>query len=62
MRDFVGENMSQEIQELFTEKGVKTFFATPYELWQDSLPEAGIQSVLLLARAEMAESGLAGRF
>jgi hypothetical protein len=62
MRDFAGENMSQEIQENFTEKGVKSFFATPHEPWQDGLAEAGIKSVLLLARSEMAESGLAGRF
>jgi hypothetical protein len=46
MRDFAGENMSQEIQQNFTEKGVKSFFATPYEPWQDGLAEAGIKSVL----------------
>jgi hypothetical protein len=64
MRDFAGENlnMSQDIQEFFTEKGVKIYFATPYEPWQDCLAEVGIKSVLLLARTEMAESGLAGRF
>jgi hypothetical protein len=31
MRDLAGENMSQEIQELFTEKVVKSYFTTPYE-------------------------------
>ncbi len=63
MRDFAGENMSH--QEFFTKKGVKSCFATPYEPWQDGLAEAGIKSVLLLARTEMNESGLAalaGRF
>jgi hypothetical protein len=55
--------MSHEIQEFFTDKGVKSYFSTPFEPWQDGLPvgEAGIKSVLLLARTEMAESGLAGR-
>jgi len=62
MRDFAGENMSHEIQEFFTDKGVKSYFSTPYEPWQDGLGEAGIKSVLLLARTEMAESGLAGRY
>ncbi len=62
VRDFAGENMSQEIQEFFPEKGVKSYFATPHEPWQDGLAEAGIKSVLLLARTEMAESGLAGKF
>ncbi len=62
MKDFAGENMSQEIQDLFTKKGVKKYFASPYEPWQDGLAEADIKSVLPLARAEMAESGLAGRF
>jgi hypothetical protein len=31
MKDFTSENMFQEIQEFFTEKGVKSYFATPYE-------------------------------
>jgi hypothetical protein len=60
MRGFAGENMSHEIHEFFTDKGVKSYFSTPYEPWQDGLGEAGIKSVLLLARTEMAESGLAG--
>jgi hypothetical protein len=57
MRDFAGENMSHD-----TNKGVKSYFSTPYEPWQDGLGEAGIKSVLLLARTEMAKSGLAGRY
>jgi hypothetical protein len=53
--------MSHEIQDFFTDKGVKSYFSTPYEPWQDGLSEAGIKSALLLARTEMSESGLAGR-
>jgi hypothetical protein len=59
MRDFAGENMSYEIQEFFTNKGVESYFSTPYEPWQDGLGEAGIKSGLLLARTEIAESGSA---
>jgi hypothetical protein len=33
MRDFAGENMSHEIQEFFTDKGVKSYFSTPHEPW-----------------------------
>ncbi len=62
MRDFAGENMFHEIQAFFTDKGIKSYFSTPYEPWQDGLGEAGIKSVLLLARTEMAESVLAGRY
>ncbi len=61
-KDFAGENMSHEIQEFFTDKGVKSYFSTPYKPWHDGLSEAGIKSVLLLARTEMTESGLAGRY
>jgi hypothetical protein len=61
MRDFAGENMSHKIQ-FFTNKGVKIYFSAPYKPWHDGLGEAGIKSVLLLARTEMAESGLAGRY
>ena len=42
-RDFAGEKMSREIQEFFIEKDVKSYFATPYEQWQDGLAEEGIK-------------------
>jgi hypothetical protein len=48
MIDFAGENISHEIQEFFTDKGVKSYFSTPYEPWQDGLDEADMKSVLLL--------------
>jgi hypothetical protein len=56
------QSMSHEIQKFVTDKGVKICFSTPYEPWQDGLGEAGIKSVLLFARTEMTESGLAGRY
>ncbi len=64
MIDVAGEKTSEEIQEFFTEnseKGVKNYFGTPYEPWQDGTAEAGIKSVLFLAKVRY-ESGLAGRF
>jgi hypothetical protein len=62
MRDNAGENTSLKIKAFFTGKGVKNYFSTPHEQWQDGLSEASIRSVLLLTKTEMAESGLAGRF
>ncbi len=55
-------NTSDEIKNFFTEKEAKNYFSTSYEQWQDGLGEAGIKSAIMLATAEMLESGLAGRF
>ena len=57
----VVENTSKEIKEFFIEKGVGNYFSTPYEQWQN-MAEFSIKSIMLLAKTEMAESGLAGRF
>ncbi len=54
--------MSNEIKDFCTEKGVKNYFSTSYEPWQDGLGEAGIKSVMLLARTEMVGSGMAEKF
>ena len=45
----------------FIEKGVGNYFSTLYEQWQN-MAESSIKSIMLLAKTEMAESGLAGRF
>ena len=62
MRDTTGETVSRKINAFFNSKDVKNHFSTQYEQWQDGLSEASIKSVLLLTKAEMAESGMAGRF
>jgi len=62
MRDNAGENKSREIMEFFESKGVKNYFSTAYEPWQDGLAESGIHSIMSLARTTMSESGLGGRF
>jgi hypothetical protein len=40
MREYASENMLQEIQDFFSEKGVKNQFGTLYEPWQDGLAKA----------------------
>ncbi len=62
MRDNAGENVSKRINAFFKSKGVKNYFSTPNEQWQDGLSEASIKSVLMLTKAEMAQSCMAGRF
>ena len=61
MRDNAGENTSKAINDFFTEKGVGNFFTTLYEPWQ-SMTESSIKSIMLLAKTEIAQSGLVGRF
>jgi hypothetical protein len=43
-------------------RGNKNYLRTPVEQWQYALSEASTKSVLLLTKAEMSESGLAGKF
>ena len=62
MRDNSGENTSQELNDFFTDNGVKNYYSTPYEQWQNGLAESSVNSITLLGRTVMAESGLGGRF
>jgi hypothetical protein len=62
VRDNAGENTSKELNDHFTEHGVKNYFSTPYEQWHNGLAEAFVNSVTMLARMVMAESGLRGQF
>ena len=64
MRDNAGEYKSQEpeIIDFFESVGVKNYFSTAHEQWQNGLAEAAINSIMMAARAIMAESGLGGRF
>jgi hypothetical protein len=39
MRDNAGENKSQEIVDLFELMGIKNYYSTAHELWQNGLPE-----------------------
>ena len=62
VRDDVGENTSKELNDYFTERGIKNYFSTPYGEWQNGLAEASVNSVTMRGRTVMAESGLGGQF
>jgi hypothetical protein len=62
MRDNTGENKSQEVVGFFESMGVKNFYITSHEQWQNGLPEAAINSVMMLSRTIMVESGLGVQF
>ena len=58
VRDNAGENTSKELNDYFTERGIKKYFSTPNEQWHNGLTEASVNSVTMLGRTVMAESGL----
>ncbi len=60
VRDNNGENTSKELNGFFTENGVKNYFSTLYEKWQNGLAESSVGSVTMLGKTGMAESGLEG--
>ncbi len=62
MQDNAGENKPQEILDLFESVGVKNYFSTSYEQWQNGLAEAAVNSLMMVSRTIMAESGLGGLF
>jgi hypothetical protein len=62
MRDNADENKSQEVVDFFESMGVKNYYSTSHEQWQNGLPEAAIHSVMMLSRTITVESGLGGRF
>ena len=62
VRDNAGENKSKDIKEFFESVGVRNHFSTAHEQWQNGPAESTINSIMLLARTVMAESGLGGRY
>jgi hypothetical protein len=59
VRNNAGENTSKGLSDYFTECGVKNkFSSTPYEQWQIRLAEASVNSVNMIGKFVMAESGL----
>ncbi len=62
MGDNAGENKSHAIIEFFESIGVKNYFSTANEQWQNGLLESAINSIMTLSRTIMGESGLGGRF
>jgi hypothetical protein len=61
-RDNAGENSSDRICEFLESVGVKNYWSTSYEPWQNGAAEASVRSLMLCGRATMAESGCAGKF
>ncbi len=62
MRDNAGENKSQEIVEFFESMGIKNYYSTEHEQWQNGLPEARINAIMMVSRTILLESGLGCRF
>ncbi len=57
VRDYSGENTSKELNDFFTENGVKNYFSAPYEQWQNGLAESSVGSATIRGKTAMAESG-----
>jgi hypothetical protein len=57
MRDHAGENKSQKIIDFFESVGlgVKNYFSTANEQWQNGLTESAINLIMMAARTIMAE-------
>jgi hypothetical protein len=56
MRDNAGENKSQEIVDFFESMGIKIYYSTAHEQWQNGLPESAINSIILISRTILVES------
>ncbi len=62
MRDNAGKNKSHEIIDSFKSVGLKHYFSTAHEQWQNGLAEAAINMIMMAARTIMLESELGGWF
>ena len=64
MRDNASEYKSEEMMSFLESKGIRSHFSTPKdsEQWQNGAAESTINSIMMIARTVMAESGLGGRF
>jgi hypothetical protein len=62
VRNNAGGNKSQEVKEFFESKGIWNDFSTAREQWQNGPAESTINSIMLIPRTVMVESGLGGRF
>ena len=62
IRDNAGELKSKDLIEFIEGLGSKNYYSVSYEQWQNGLAESSINSLMLLSRTQMAESGLTGKF
>jgi hypothetical protein len=58
IRDNAGELKSKDLIEFIEGLGSKNYYSVSYEQWQNGLAESSINSLMLLSRTQMAESGL----
>ncbi len=49
VRDNSGENTSKELNDFFKSHGVKNYFSTSYEQWQNGLAESSVGILQILA-------------
>jgi hypothetical protein len=57
-----GRIKSKDLCDFFTDHGVKTYYSTPYKVWQNGLAESSIKSITMVGKTVMAESGLGGPY
>ncbi len=62
MPDNASEYKSEEMMQFLESRGIRCHFGTPKEHWPNGEAESTINSIMMIARAVMAESGLGGRF
>ncbi len=62
MRDIAGEYKSQEIVDFFESMGIKNYYSTAHEQWQNGLPASAINSIMMISRTIMVQSRLGSRF
>ena len=62
MRDNASENKSEEIMHFLDSKGITSHFSTPKAQRHNEAADSTINSIMMIARTVMAESGLGGRF
>ncbi len=62
MRDNASEYKSVKMMQFLESRGIRCHFSTPKEQWQNGAAESTINSIMMIARTVMAESGLGGRF
>jgi hypothetical protein len=60
MRGHAGEYKSEEIMSFLDSKGVRSHFSTLKEQWQSGAAESTINSIMMVARTVIVESGLGG--
>ena len=56
VRDNAGKITSKELNDYFTDQGIKNYFSTPYEHGQNGLAEASVNSVTMLGRTVLTVS------